>query len=124
MTERLVLHAAADLVEAPVRDLHNVEGVSDPDRVVEPACQGRPVGLGEIRRHNADLPKPLLGSAVEPGTQVVAGVSLDHVDQNIAGAAAAVSGLAGALFVVVVVMTLLRGRRTEEPDRLLPQAAA
>lgn len=42
---------------------------------------------------------------------------------NIAGVGVAISATAGALFIVIMVMTLLRGRRTEDPDALVPQAA-
>lgn len=41
---------------------------------------------------------------------------------NIAGVGAAVAGLAGGLFVVIMVMTLLRGKHTDDPERLVPGA--
>ena len=41
---------------------------------------------------------------------------------NIAGVGATVAGLAGGLFVVIMVMTLLRGKRTDDPERLVPGA--
>ena len=37
---------------------------------------------------------------------------------DLMGVAGAVAGLGGALFVVIMVMTLLRGKRTESPDEL------
>lgn len=42
---------------------------------------------------------------------------------NIAGFGASVAGLAGALFVVLMVLTLLVGKRTDDPERLVPSAA-
>lgn len=43
---------------------------------------------------------------------------------NIAGVGAGVSSFAGALFVFLMVMTLIRGKRTQDPERLVPSAAA
>jgi cytochrome c oxidase subunit 1 len=42
---------------------------------------------------------------------------------NIAGAGVALLGATGGLFILIMVMTLLRGRRSEDPDVLVPQAA-
>ena len=42
---------------------------------------------------------------------------------NIAGVGAGVASLAGALFIFLMVMTLIRGKRTEDPERLVPSAA-
>ena len=39
---------------------------------------------------------------------------------NLMGISASIAGTAGALFVVIMVMTLLRGRRTEDPALLVP----
>ena len=41
---------------------------------------------------------------------------------NIAGVGATIAGLAGGLFVVIMVMTLLLGKRTDDPERLVPGA--
>jgi cytochrome c oxidase subunit 1 len=41
---------------------------------------------------------------------------------NLNGIAAGLAGLGGALFVVIMVMTLLAGKRTEDPDLLVPSA--
>jgi len=43
---------------------------------------------------------------------------------NIAGVGAGVASFAGALFVFLMVMTLIRGKRTDDPERLVPSAAA
>ncbi len=39
---------------------------------------------------------------------------------NIAGAGVIISGLAGGMFIVIMVATLLIGKRTEEPEELVP----
>jgi cytochrome c oxidase subunit 1 len=41
---------------------------------------------------------------------------------NLMGVAASLAGLGGALFVAIMVMTLLRGRRTDDPALLTPSA--
>ncbi len=41
---------------------------------------------------------------------------------NLNGIAAGVTGLAGALFIVIMVMTLLVGKRTDDPEELAPLA--
>jgi hypothetical protein len=38
------------------------------------------------------------------------------------GVAGGIAGLGGALFVVIMVMTLLRGERTDNPDELAVNA--
>jgi len=47
-----------------------------------------------------------------------------QLPMDIAGAGVAISGLAGGLFIVIMVMTLLRGKRSEDAARLVPQGAA
>ena len=37
---------------------------------------------------------------------------------DLMGVAGGIAGIGGALFVVIMVMTLLRGKRTEDPDEL------
>jgi cytochrome c oxidase subunit 1 len=46
-----------------------------------------------------------------------------ELPMDIAGAGVAITGTAGGLFILIMVMTLLRGRRSEDPDLLVPQAA-
>ena len=41
---------------------------------------------------------------------------------NLAGVGAGLASLGGALFVVIMVLTLLFGKRTDEPDELIPSA--
>lgn len=43
---------------------------------------------------------------------------------NLVGVGASLAGLGGALFIVNMVLTLLVGRRTEDPERLVPSAVA
>ncbi len=43
---------------------------------------------------------------------------------NIAGVGVAMAALSGAIFVVIMVLTLLAGKRTEDPERLVPSAVA
>ncbi|HZO97548.1 MAG TPA: cbb3-type cytochrome c oxidase subunit I [Gaiellaceae bacterium] len=45
-----------------------------------------------------------------------------RLPMDLMGAAASLAGLAGALFVVIMVMTLLRGKRTEDASLLAPSA--
>ena len=58
MAERLVLHAASNLVDAAVRDAHHVERISDAGRVVEMRGQPGPETLGEIGGDDADAGEP------------------------------------------------------------------
>ncbi len=55
VAEGLVLNATTDLVEAAVGEAHDVEGISDPDRVIEASVEPCAVGLGQIGGHHADL---------------------------------------------------------------------
>ena len=41
---------------------------------------------------------------------------------NIAGVGGGLASLAGALFIVLMVLTLVRGKRTDDPERLVPSA--
>jgi hypothetical protein len=41
---------------------------------------------------------------------------------DLMGIAGGLAGLGGALFVVIMVMTLLRGKRTDDPALLTPSA--
>jgi cytochrome c oxidase subunit 1 len=43
---------------------------------------------------------------------------------NLVGAGAGIAGLAGVLFILNMVLTLLRGERTDDPERLAPSGAA
>jgi cytochrome c oxidase subunit 1 len=43
---------------------------------------------------------------------------------NLVGVGAGIAGLAGALFILNMVMTLLRGERTDDPERLVPSGVA
>ncbi len=45
-----------------------------------------------------------------------------ELPMNLMGIAGAIAGLGGALFVVIMVMTLLRGERTDDAERLAPSA--
>jgi cytochrome c oxidase subunit 1 len=53
-----------------------------------------------------------------------AGLSSWRTPMNIAGVGVGMAALAGAMFVVIMVLTLVRGRRTEDPDKLCPSAIA
>ena len=54
MTERLVLHPPADLVDAAVPDPHGVERVSDPTSVDQAGRQASTERLGQIGGHDLD----------------------------------------------------------------------
>jgi cytochrome c oxidase subunit 1 len=43
---------------------------------------------------------------------------------NLVGVGAGIAGVAGFLFILNMVLTLVRGRRTDDPDRLVPAAVA
>jgi hypothetical protein len=43
---------------------------------------------------------------------------------NLVGVGAALAGTGGTLFILNMVLTLLRGRRTEDPLRLAPSGVA
>jgi cytochrome c oxidase subunit I len=45
-----------------------------------------------------------------------------NLPMNIAGAGVALASAGGALFVVIMVMTLLVGKRTDDPELLVPSA--
>jgi cytochrome c oxidase subunit 1 len=47
-----------------------------------------------------------------------------ELPMNLVGVGAGLAGAAGALFIVNMVLTLLRGRRTEDPDLLSPSGVA
>ena len=46
------------------------------------------------------------------------------VPMNLVGVGAGLAGVAGFLFILNIVLTLVRGRRTEEPERLVPAGVA
>ncbi len=46
VAEGLVLNATTDLIEAAVGQAHDVEGIGDPDRVIEASVEPCAVGLG------------------------------------------------------------------------------
>ena len=43
---------------------------------------------------------------------------------NLVGVGAGIAGLAGFLFVLNMVLTLVRGKRTEDPELLVPSGVA
>ena len=65
MAQRLVLHPAADRVEAAVGDPHDMERVGDPAGVIEVRGQPGPERLGQIGGHHRDPRQPRrIGAAV------------------------------------------------------------
>ena len=80
MTEGLVLHPPADLVEAAVGDPHDVERVGHPAGVIQP---GRQAGAEASARSVATtlIPASHAGIGVgDPSAQVSGAVAFDHVD--------------------------------------------
>ena len=69
VAERLVLHPASTLIERLVRQLHDVERVSDLDGVGEHRVEHRLVGRREIQRRPGDPGPPRFGSGGEPGAR-------------------------------------------------------
>ena len=47
-----------------------------------------------------------------------------ETSSNLVGVGAAIAGLAGSLFILNMILTLLRGRRTEDPEALAPSGVA
>ena len=80
MPEGGALHAAAHQVQAAVPDPHDMEWVGDPDRVLDAAIQGVPVGLGQIGRHDGDPVEPRRWLGIQPFRDIAAGVPRDHID--------------------------------------------
>ena len=80
MALRLVLHPSAYLVEAAVRDPHDVKRVSHPKGVLEASVEACPVGGRQVGRHNPYSVTPWFRLLVEPPGQSLATVALDHVD--------------------------------------------
>ena len=66
VTERFALDAAADLVEHEVRELHDVERISDLRRVREHRVEHRPIRARQIERRPSDLGHPVDGLVSEP----------------------------------------------------------
>jgi hypothetical protein len=58
MLQRLVLDAAADLVDAAVGDAHHMKRVSHPGGVSEVRIEAGPVRLGQIGGHHPDTGQP------------------------------------------------------------------
>ena len=84
MTQRLVLHPAADLVDAAVADSHDMERISDPAGVGEPWRQAGAERLGQIGGHHLDRRQPRRVGIGGPSAQVSGAVALDHVDHDVA----------------------------------------
>ena len=83
MTERLVLHPAADLVDAAVGDPHDMERVGDPAGVIEVRGQAGPERLGQIGGHHLDPGQPRRVGVGGPSPQVSGSVAFDHVDHDV-----------------------------------------
>ena len=62
---------------------------------------------------------PRRASSITYGGQTPHGWSLP---MNIAGVGGGLASFAGALFIVLMVLTLVRGKRTDDPERLVPSA--
>jgi hypothetical protein len=81
VAELVVLDAAADLVEAPVGDTHDMERVRDPGCMIEVRGQPGPIRLGQIGCDHLDLAEPSRIRARAPSTQIsgtVSGHQIDH----------------------------------------------
>jgi hypothetical protein len=83
VAERLVLHAPAHLVQAPVGDAHDVERVGDAPGVIEARRQPGPEALGQVGGHHPDGSHPRRVGTVDPSPQVSGAVALDHVDDHV-----------------------------------------
>ena len=70
VAERLVLDAAADLVDAPVGDPHDMERVGDTGGVIEMRGQPGAERLGQIGGHHLDAGQPQRVGVGAPSAQV------------------------------------------------------
>src|SRR5438552_11330847 len=77
VSEGLVLHAAADAVDAAVRDAHHMEGVGDALGVIKMWREPGPEALGEIGGNDLDARQPSRIGAFGPSAQVSGTVALD-----------------------------------------------
>jgi hypothetical protein len=84
VAECLVLDPAADLVQTPVGDSHDVEGIGHPPGVIEIGRQPGPEALGQVHGHDLDPCDPSGVGASDPTPQVRGTVALDHVDEAVA----------------------------------------
>src|SRR5690606_8281249 len=82
VTQGFVLHASADLVDAAVREAHDVERVGDPAGVVQVWGEPGPVGLGEIGGDDSDPGEPVGVRLRGPAAQILGAVAFHHVDQH------------------------------------------
>jgi len=78
----LVLHAAADLVDATVPDPHDMERIGDAGGVIEVRGQPGPERLGQVRGHHADPGQPPGIRVGGPSPQVRRLVAFNHVDHD------------------------------------------
>lgn len=85
MAEGLVLHAAADLVEALVGELHQVKGISDLVGVGQHRVERQAPGPRQVQHRPADRVSPALGHRSEPLAQPGSAAVLDHVEELAAG---------------------------------------
>ena len=83
VAERLVLHPAADLIDAAVADPHDVERVSDTAGVIEVRGQPGTERLGQIGGHHLDPRQPGRVGVGGPSPQVSSAVAFDHVDHDV-----------------------------------------
>ena len=81
VAEGLLLGAAAHVIETGVRHLHDVEGVSDEDRVGQRVAEGLAVGPREVDHAPGDAVAPVLGASVEPVRWGLGRAVLDDIEQ-------------------------------------------
>ncbi len=81
VTERVVLHAAADLVEDPVRELDQMERIRDLGGVREHRVEHAAIRTRQIQRRPSDRRQPLLGPLREPGARPSRVTASDDVEQ-------------------------------------------
>ena len=81
MPQRLVLDAAADLIEPLVRRADHVERVGDLLGVGQHRVGHRPVGAGQVEGDPLDPAPPALGSGGEPFARTSGVTALDQVQE-------------------------------------------
>lgn len=81
MTDRLVLHASAALVELVVREFHDVERIRDLDGVGEHRVEHRPIRTRQIKRRPFDVRPPLLRTRSKPAARLDARAACNNIEE-------------------------------------------
>jgi hypothetical protein len=81
MAERLVLHAAAALIELRVRVLHQMERIRDLRDVRERVIEHRAVRAPQVQHYVTDRVAPRRGLLLEPAAHAGGGATSNHLNE-------------------------------------------